>query len=60
MRSHVPGTVLLYRETGSDLPLWPSVYLTDEVAPDSFLQTRPVGFHTLVLKLARVLDVGQL
>ncbi|KAF2633939.1 hypothetical protein BU25DRAFT_465158 [Macroventuria anomochaeta] len=58
--SCIPGTVILYRESGSSLPLWPSIYLTDDVPPKAFLQTRPSGFYSVVLKLARVLDAGQL
>ncbi|KAJ8111282.1 hypothetical protein OPT61_g6091 [Boeremia exigua] len=58
--SCMPGNLILYRESRSDLPLWPSVYLTDDATPQSFLETRPHGFFSIVLKLAPRIDTSLL
>ena len=55
-----PGSVVLYKESQSDLPPWPAICLTDEATPDLFLRTRPDAFCNVVLKLASSLDLGQL
>lgn len=56
----LPGTVILYREPGSNGPLWPSIYLTDDATPEIFLRTRPKGQYSIILKLAQVLDTSHL
>ncbi|XPS96267.1 hypothetical protein M3J09_005538 [Ascochyta lentis] len=60
MTSFIPGSLVLYREPGSGLPLWPSIYCTFDVAPKAFLRTRPSGYVSLVLKLAGMLSTSQL
>ena len=55
-----PGAVILYREPEATGPLWPSIYLTDDATPKSFLRTRPRGLYSIVLKLAKVLDTSHL
>lgn len=59
MARFMPGSVVFYREPQTGLP-WPSIYCTDEVAPKAFLLTRPCSYVTLVLKLTKALDAGQL
>ncbi|KAF3042421.1 hypothetical protein E8E12_008604 [Didymella heteroderae] len=59
-RGCTPGTVIMYREPGATVPLWPSIYLTDDATPKGFLRTRPRGLYSVVLKLARVVNVNHL
>ncbi|KAJ4993892.1 hypothetical protein SVAN01_00369 [Stagonosporopsis vannaccii] len=59
-RRITPGSVILYRESRPDLPLWPSICLTDEATPKSFLETRPHGFYSVILKLGTVVNTSNL
>ncbi|KAF1842403.1 uncharacterized protein K460DRAFT_359016 [Cucurbitaria berberidis CBS 394.84] len=51
-----PGSFVHYRPSGSNLPLWPVVVCTEDVAPKSFLRTRPAGYVTLVLRIGVPLE----
>jgi hypothetical protein len=60
MMHYTPGSLVHYRSIGSLEPYWPAVVCTDDVAPESFLQTRPQGgyiYLTVVLLMGDKLEL---
>ncbi|KAL1800476.1 hypothetical protein ACET3X_000818 [Alternaria dauci] len=51
-----PGSIVLYRASGSFFPLWPAVICTDDMAPKEVVRARPTGYVTLLLTLGDNLD----
>jgi hypothetical protein len=60
MMQYTPGSFVHYRQLGSQESHWPAVVCTDDVAPESFLQTRPQGgyiYLTVVLLMGENLQL---
>ena len=57
MTQRTPGDLIHYRRSNSDLPPWPAVICTDDIAPPGVLRSRPSGYVTLVLRLGGSLDL---
>lgn len=50
------GSFVLYRQHGSNSPLWPGVVCPDDVAPQDFLDTNPRTYVHLVLLVGEKLN----
>lgn len=57
MALYTPGSLIHYRASGMESPLWPAVICTDDVAPTEFLQRRPPGYVTLILRIAETFEL---